>query len=115
MNDHLSKKAWKEGEMTAYGFSVQEGLLSGGNGAWPIKKITAVQYNEASGSGILGSLGWGTAMCVSIVMDGKTIEILKVESSPLDGEDARHLKWQMCNQVVNLIESFLRKKPRKRK
>jgi hypothetical protein len=115
MDEHLNKQRWKEGETTAYGFSVQDGLLTGGSGAWPIKRITAVQYHETAGSGMLGSLGWGKAMCVSIAMDGKEIEILKVESSPLDGEDLRHLKWQMCNQVVNLIKFFLKAKSKRRK
>ena len=115
MQEHLNKQRWKEGETTAYGFSVQDGLLTGGSSAWPIKKITAVHYNEATSSGLLGSLGWGKAMCVSIMMDGNEVEILRVESSPLDGEDARHLKWQMCNQVVNLIKSFLKEKSKTRK
>lgn len=81
----------------------------GNGGAWPIKSIRSIQYKEAPTSGLLEAIGWSSAYCVVVIIDGQEIEILRLESSVLDGSEAKLLRWQMCRQVVNLVQQFMKK------
>ena len=105
---YLKQSEWKEGEFTEYGFKVESGILTGNSGAWPIKSIRSIQCKEAPKSGLWETLGWSSTYCVSAIIDGQEIEIMRLESSVLEGSEAKLLRWQMCSQVVSLVQQFMK-------
>ena len=108
MEENLNISVWEEGEVTAYGFKVEEGVLSGNGGAWPIKNIGSIQCKEAEKSGFWESIGWGSAICVSVLIEGKEFIILRIEHGLFEGIDVWFEKWQKCNEVVDLVKHFMK-------
>jgi len=106
---YLKLDEWKEGEITEYGFKVENGVLIGNGGAWSVKSIQSIRAKVASTSGFWEAIGWNYARIVTIMIDGQEIEILRVEGSILDSSEDRQLKWQACSQIVHLVTEFMQK------
>ena len=108
MMKYLKLDEWKEGEITEYGFKVERGILTGNSGAWPIKSIRSIQCKEAPKSLLWDAIGWSSAHAGTTIIDGQEIEIMRLESSVLEGSDAKVFRWQMCSQVVGLVQQFMK-------